>query len=117
MTVFAEGSIGTDLLKVGSSCKGPIGAAYVYCTARPMSVCLCMQVIVAERGLLVFVFNLSPFHDYEGYKVREGPVLLLCLGSTSSWLSSYARQAPQSEPASSCALCRLAHRSQEGTRL
>jgi hypothetical protein len=30
-----------------------------------------MQVIVAERGLLVFVFNFSPFHDYEGYKVRE----------------------------------------------
>ena len=82
-----------------------------------MSVCLCMQVIVAERGLLVFVFNFSPFHDYKGYKVREGPVLLLCLDSGSSWLSSYARQAVQSEPASFCALCRLAHQSLEGTRL
>jgi 1,4-alpha-glucan branching enzyme len=28
-----------------------------------------MQIIVAERGPLVFVFNFSPFNDYEGYKV------------------------------------------------
>eukprot|EP00891_Asterochloris_glomerata_P000493 jgi/Astpho2/493/fgenesh1_pm.00011_%23_33_t len=27
------------------------------------------QVIVAERGALVFVFNFSPFHSFEGYKV------------------------------------------------
>jgi hypothetical protein len=26
------------------------------------------QVLVAERGPLVFVFNFSPFSDYEGYK-------------------------------------------------
>ena len=28
------------------------------------------QVIVAERGPLVWVFNFSPFNDYEGFKVR-----------------------------------------------
>ena len=28
-----------------------------------------LQVIVAERGPLVWVFNFSPFSDYEGYKV------------------------------------------------
>ena len=27
------------------------------------------QVIVAERGPLVWVFNFSPFNSYEGYKV------------------------------------------------
>ncbi|CAL5219263.1 g1061 [Coccomyxa viridis] len=27
------------------------------------------QVIVAERGPLVFVFNFSPYNDYEGYKI------------------------------------------------
>ncbi len=30
-----------------------------------------MQVIVAERGPLVFVFNFSPYNDYEGYKVSN----------------------------------------------
>ena len=30
-----------------------------------------LQVIVAERGALVFVFNLSPFHSFEGYKVSR----------------------------------------------
>ena len=30
------------------------------------------QVLVAERGPLVFVFNFSPHNDYEGLKVREG---------------------------------------------
>jgi hypothetical protein len=30
----------------------------------------CVQLIVAERGPLVFVFNFSPFNDYEGYKVQ-----------------------------------------------
>ncbi len=30
-----------------------------------------MQVIVAERGPLVFVFNFSPYSDYEGYKVSN----------------------------------------------
>ena len=29
-----------------------------------------LQIIVAERGPLVFVFNFSPFNDYEGYKVN-----------------------------------------------
>lgn len=33
-----------------------------------------MQVIVAERGPLVFVFNFSPFNDYEGYKVDPAPL-------------------------------------------
>ena len=28
------------------------------------------QVIVAERGPLVWVFNFSPFNDYEGFKAR-----------------------------------------------
>jgi len=27
-------------------------------------------VIVAERGPLVWVFNFSPFNDYEGFKAR-----------------------------------------------
>ena len=30
------------------------------------------QVLVFERGPLVFVFNWSPTKDYEGYKVRRG---------------------------------------------
>ena len=30
-----------------------------------------LQIIVAERGPLVFVFNFSPFNDYEGYKVIQ----------------------------------------------
>eukprot|EP01026_Neomeris_dumetosa_P075611 TRINITY_DN80114_c0_g1_i3.p1 TRINITY_DN80114_c0_g1~~TRINITY_DN80114_c0_g1_i3.p1 ORF type:complete len:614 (-),score=89.52 TRINITY_DN80114_c0_g1_i3:247-1854(-) len=30
------------------------------------------QLIVAERGPLVFVFNLSPFNDYEGLKIGVG---------------------------------------------
>jgi hypothetical protein len=32
-------------------------------------VCLCVQVLVAERGPLVFVFNWHPHDDYEGLKV------------------------------------------------
>jgi hypothetical protein len=28
-----------------------------------------LQVLVAERGPLVFVFNFSPFNDYEGLQV------------------------------------------------
>ena len=28
----------------------------------------CLQVLVAERGTLVFVFNFSPTNDYEGLK-------------------------------------------------
>ena len=35
-----------------------------------MLCCALWQVIVAERGPLVFVFNFSPFNDYEGYKAR-----------------------------------------------
>ena len=34
------------------------------------------QVIVAERGPLLFVFNFSPFNDYEGCKVRAAAILL-----------------------------------------
>ena len=30
------------------------------------------QVLVFERGPLVFVFNWSPTKDHEGYKVRGG---------------------------------------------
>ena len=30
----------------------------------------CAQLLVAERGPLVFVFNFSPFNDYADYKVR-----------------------------------------------
>lgn len=30
-----------------------------------------LQVIVAERGPLVFVFNFSPFNTYEGLQVRS----------------------------------------------
>lgn len=30
----------------------------------------CTQVIVAERGPLVWVFNFSPFNTYEGLQVR-----------------------------------------------
>ena len=30
----------------------------------------CLQVVVAERGPLVFVFNFSPVTDYEGLQVR-----------------------------------------------
>ena len=36
---------------------------------RCLTLPCCMQIIVAERGPLVFVFNFSPFSDYEGYKV------------------------------------------------
>ena len=31
-----------------------------------------LQVLVAERGPLVFVFNFSPFNTYEGLKVVRG---------------------------------------------
>lgn len=34
-----------------------------------------MQVIVAERGDLLFVFNFSPFDTYEGFKVRSCGVI------------------------------------------
>ena len=35
------------------------------------SAAVMLQVIVAERGALVFVFNFSPFHSFEGYKVSR----------------------------------------------
>ena len=31
------------------------------------------QLLVAERGPLVFVFNFSPFNDYADYKARPLP--------------------------------------------
>lgn len=51
-----------------------------------LSGCGVLQIIVAERGPLVFVFNFSPFNDYEGYKVP-------CLLST---ILTYACCAPAS---------------------
>ncbi len=32
-----------------------------------------VQLLVAERGPLVFVFNFSPFNDYADYKARPLP--------------------------------------------
>lgn len=32
---------------------------------------------MAERGPLVFVFNFSPFNDYEGLQVRKGILIAL----------------------------------------
>jgi hypothetical protein len=62
------------------------------CHASSSAVCLCVrrsgyslpvdptlplccraQLLVAERGPLVFVFNFSPFHDYADYKARRRP--------------------------------------------
>ena len=40
-----------------------------------MTAAVVMQIIVAERGPLLFVFNFSPFNDYEGYKVSAAAVL------------------------------------------
>ena len=37
-----------------------------------------LQLIVAERGPLLFVFNFSPFNDYEGYKARLFHQFLPC---------------------------------------
>ena len=55
-----------------------------------------LQIIVAERGPLVFVFNFSPFNDYEGYKVclrtTFKPIFLLCLPSLECHEQSMARQ-------------------------
>ncbi len=36
-----------------------------------------LQIIVAERGPLVFVFNFSPFNDYEGFKVTVDIVVFV----------------------------------------
>ena len=58
------------------SCWIPgIGCPREQCCRRwaPMSVpvrTVPVQVIVAERGPLVWVFNFSPFNDYEGFKAR-----------------------------------------------
>ena len=35
-----------------------------------------MQLLVAERGPLVFVFNFSPFNDYADYKVRAQHIFM-----------------------------------------
>ena len=42
-------------------------------TERTAALCVdtAAQVIVAERGPLVWVFNFSPFNDYEGFKARS----------------------------------------------
>lgn len=37
---------------------------------EPPTLTLTPQVIVAERGPLVWVFNFSPFNTYEGLQVR-----------------------------------------------
>ena len=44
-------------------------------SAMPKTAAVLMQIIVAERGPLLFVFNFSPFNDYEGYKVSAAAVL------------------------------------------
>ena len=47
------------------------------------------QVLVFERGPLVFVFNWSPNEDYAGYKVGDGLVYFGCVQSsvcTIEWL-------------------------------
>ena len=43
--------------------------------ARPVTAAVLAQTIVAERGPLLFVFNFSPFNDYEGYKVSDAAAL------------------------------------------
>ena len=45
------------------------GLLVKHCTERAPLPSSMLQVLVAERGPLVFVFNFSPFHDYEGLKV------------------------------------------------
>ena len=40
-----------------------------------------MQIIVAERGPLVLVFNFSPYNDYEGYKVGQATMFTFELSS------------------------------------
>jgi len=42
---------------------------------------LYVQIIVAERGPLVLVFNFSPFSDYEGYKVGQATMFIFKLSS------------------------------------
>ena len=44
-------------------------------SAMPVTAAVLTQTIVAERGPLLFVFNFSPFNDYEGYKVSDAAVL------------------------------------------
>ena len=56
----------TPLLPAGTNASAH---AAVDCRNAENTSCA-VQLIVAERGPLLFVFNFSPFDDYEGYKVR-----------------------------------------------
>ena len=62
-----------SLLSRGADC---VGSTEVNAHAAvPVTAAVLTQTIVAERGPLLFVFNFSPFNDYEGYKVSDAAVL------------------------------------------
>jgi len=46
---------------------------------------LLLQLIVAERGPLVFVFNFSPFNNHEGYKVWSAAPLFATSTASKLW--------------------------------
>ena len=67
----------------GQACSTGLCGAMI---ALLSSTATMLQVIVAERGALVFVFNFSPFHSFEGYKVsQKAPCLWRCSRAAHPW--------------------------------